>query len=108
MPNTHNIFADLPAAALPNELIETLVKKNNVKIERIVSTGQTTPVGEWYAQDADEFVILLQGAAELTFEDEQTSRLNAGDYLHIPAHCKHRVSWTEPTEVCVWLAVHFS
>jgi cupin 2 domain-containing protein len=29
-----------------------------------------------------------------------------GDYLHIPAHLRHRVEWTAENEVTVWLAVH--
>ena len=39
-----NIFCDLPAA-LPNELLQTLLTTPSVRIERIVSLGQASPAG---------------------------------------------------------------
>jgi cupin 2 domain-containing protein len=42
------------------------------------------------------------------FEGESQPReLKPGDYLLIPAHCRHRVAWTSSDEPSVWLAVHF-
>ena len=53
--------------------------------------------------------MLLRGSAGLIMDGEpETIVLNPGDYLLIPAHCKHRVEWTSGTEKTVWLAVHFS
>ncbi len=99
----------------PDELFETLVQLPGAKLERIVSTGQATPPGEWYDQTDDEWVVLLSGAARLRFESPGTEHesdteheLKAGDYLLIPAHCRHRVEWTSPDELSVWLALHFS
>jgi cupin 2 domain-containing protein len=31
-----------------------------------------------------------------------------GAYVHIPAHRKHRVEWTDPNQPTIWLAVHYS
>ena len=53
-------------------------------------------------------MILLAGAAGLLFEgDESVLVLKPGDYLDIPAHQKHRLAWTSPTEDTIWLAVHY-
>jgi cupin 2 domain-containing protein len=51
----NNIF-NLPASVPTEELFETLLSTENVLIERIISTGQTTPPGEWYNQDTDEWL----------------------------------------------------
>ena len=100
-----NIF-DLPSSLPDEELFEPLVSANNILIERIISTGQTTPPGEWYDQDKDEWVILLQGEALLSYADGSEIKLTAGDYLFIPAHQKHRVEYTSSEPPCIWLAVH--
>ena len=78
-------------------------QQNRFLIERIISTGQTTPLGEWYDQETDEWVILLQGKAELSYEDGERIGLQAGDYLVIPAHVKHRVEYTSQ-ETSLYLA----
>ena len=100
-----NIF-DLPSSLPNKELFESLVATDNILIERIVSTGQTTPPGEWYDQERDEWVILLQGFASLAYADGSEIKLKAGDYLYIPAHQKHRVAHTSSEPPCIWLAVH--
>jgi cupin 2 domain-containing protein len=90
-----------------DEDITALLTTPNVRIERIVSTGQASPSGFWYDQDESEWVVLLTGGAGLRFESETAVReLKPGDYLHIPAHARHRVEWTHPSEPTVWLAVH--
>ncbi|NEO21553.1 MAG: cupin, partial [Moorea sp. SIO4A5] len=45
-----NIF-NLPPELPTEELFEPLISTDNLLIERIISTGQTTPTGEWYDQD---------------------------------------------------------
>lgn len=106
--DTHNILTPLPSADL-NESMETLVETGLVRIERIVSCGQATPEGEWYDQNMDEWVLLLSGCAELLIEQEAVPRrLTIGDYLMLPAGCRHRVTWTDPTQKTVWLAIHFA
>ena len=102
-----NIFSGF-AADMPEELVETLAESDAVRIERIVSSGQATADGSWYDQELDEWVLLLAGSAGLQFEGEGEPRLLAeGDCLLIPAHCRHRVAWTDQQRQTVWLAVHF-
>jgi cupin 2 domain-containing protein len=100
-----NLF-HLPPPPWPEEVLETLHQARGTRIERILSCGHTTPIGEFYDQEDDEWVVLLQGEAELTYEDGSTRRLAAGDYLFIPAHQRHRVSYTSSEPPCLWLAVH--
>lgn len=101
-----NIFSGI-SYFVQDEISETLLKTEAFKLERIVSSGQRTPEGEWYDQDMDEWVILLSGSAGLLFEDEEVFIMNAGDYVHIEPHQRHRVEWTDPEEKTVWLALHF-
>lgn len=103
---SNNIFQNIPKK-LEDEFFEELISKNGVKIERIVSFGHTTKEFEWYDQSTDEWVILLCGEAVISFLNEGDVRLRAGDYINIPAHKKHRVSWTKENEKSVWLAVHY-
>jgi cupin 2 domain-containing protein len=91
---TSNLFTDLPEN-LPDELLTTLLKAANIRIERIVSHGHASPDGFWYHQDQHEWVIVLQGAARLPFDDNMME-LKPGDFVNIPAHKKHRVEWTTP------------
>lgn len=103
-----NLFAGVERGAV-DERFERLVAQRGVTIERIVSTGQASPEGFWYDDPRDEWVLLLTGAAALQFELEGAARrqLLSGDYVHIPARCRHRVAWTDETAPTVWLAVYF-
>lgn len=100
-----NLLSSLPAA-LPNELTETLVQARSVRIERIVSHGHASPPDSWYDLDESEFVLLVQGAARLRFENE-VIKMKTGDFIDIPAHRKHRVDWTTSEEITIWLAVFY-
>jgi cupin 2 domain-containing protein len=100
-----NIFADLPSH-LPEELTQKLLQDNRLRIERIISHGHSSPADFWYDQDEAEWVIVLIGAARLQFED-RTIEMKTGDFIHIPAHMKHRIQWTTPDEPTVWLAVSY-
>jgi cupin 2 domain-containing protein len=103
-----NIFSGLPAGTEVAEHFNVLVERPGFRIERIVSTGQASPPGFWYDQPEDEWVVLLSGTAGLRFESEVEAReLKLGDWLHIPAHVRHRVEWTDAAIPSVWLAVHF-
>jgi len=89
------------------EQIDRLIDGANLRIERIVSTGQASPPGFWYDQPDDEFVVLLAGAARLRFEAGDISLdLKPGDWAEIPAHARHRVEWTQADPPTVWLAIH--
>ena len=104
-----NLFASLLRSTAKNEQFSDLLKRPGLRIERIVSTGQSSPEGFWYDQPEGEWVLLIEGEARLRFADETEARhLKAGDYLDIPAHRRHRVDWTAPTQTTIWLAVHYS
>ena len=103
-----NLYSDVPHD-LAEEQVDVLVGDRDVRIERIVSTGQTTPPGEWYDQTEHEWVVLLSGGAKILFEGCATPmEMEPGDWINIPAHRRHRVEWTDPAQATVWLAVHYS
>ena len=102
-----NLFDGIPVE-IPVEIFEVLLDAKNFRLERIVSRGQATPPGEWSDQDSHEWVILLAGGAGLRLEAEPEPRvLHPGDFLLIPAHCRHRVEWTDPAQPTVWLTLHY-
>ena len=69
--------------------------------------GQASPLGFWYDQPHAEWVVVLRGEARLAFEDDAESfLLKPGDFVDIAPHRRHRVEWTHPTELTIWLAVH--
>ena len=104
---TANIFNNIPED-LPDELVEVISGTENIRIERILSRGQASPPGFWYDQEMDEFVLLLRGRAGLVFDGKMDRiEMKPGDYVHIPAHVKHRVAWTDPKHETVWLAIHY-
>jgi len=103
-----NIFSNIPKQ-IPDELFEMLAETAHCKIERIVSKSHSTPDTYWYDQEKNEWVMILKGSAGLLFEgSDEIVVMNAGDYVNIPAHSKHRVQWTDPKEETVWLAIHYS
>ena len=106
-PDLKNLFDGIDAAAT-EEVFTELAAGPGFRLERIVSTGQVTPDGEWYDQDTAEWVMVVQGRAELQFEGEEHARaLGPGDYVFIPAHSRHRVTRTDADAPTVWLALHF-
>ena len=102
-----NLLASLPQGFAEEQTIDLLANAN-IRIERIVSTGQASPPGFWYDQAWAEWVLVLTGSAGVLIDGETEPRvLRPGDYLLIPAHRRHRVAWTEAARPTVWLAVHF-
>jgi cupin 2 domain-containing protein len=100
-----NLFEDIRFPTGNAELFE-IIRNDKVRIERIISTGQTTPEGEWYDQDEDEFVVLMQGQARIKYQEGNELLLTAGDYVMIPSHTRHRVSYTSEEPCCVWMAIY--
>ncbi len=101
-----NIFSEIPDT-LPEEIFTTLLEDKFIRIERIVSKGQTTTDREWYDQKQNEWIILLEGAAILSFPHDEDLPLSKGDFYNIPAHTKHRVKWTDPSRETIWLAIFY-
>lgn len=102
-----NLFADV-AASTGKERLTTLLAAPGLRVERIVSLGQASAPGFWYDQDEAEWVVVLEGAARLTIAGELAPRLlRRGDFVHLPAHTRHRVDWTDPAVPTVWLAVYY-
>ena len=102
-----NVFSDIPEH-LPDELFEEILQTESFTLERIVSRGHSTPPGQWYDQEKNEWVMVLKGRAGLSFEGEdEIVVMERGEYIHIPAHQKHRVEWTDPEGETLWLALHY-
>jgi cupin 2 domain-containing protein len=100
---------DIENLDLDSEQFVELIEGENVKIERIVSNGQSSPPGFWYDQAVAEWVLILAGSAGLAFEGEvEVKVFTPGDHLLIPARQKHRVEWTDQSAATIWLAVYFS
>lgn len=106
-PEIFNLFTPLQTQPT-EEVFEELFRGSSFRVERIVSTGQATPEGQWYDQEQAEWVVLLSGSAILRFEGEVEGRsLVPGDAVNIPAHCRHRVEATKKGQETVWLAIHY-
>lgn len=101
-----NLFENIPDN-LPDEHFTDLIKEKNIRIERIVSLGHTSPASGWYSQEDNEWVVVLEGSGTILFENGIERVLNKGDYINIPAHAKHKVIRTEPNDLTIWLAVFY-
>lgn len=105
-----NIFSNIPES-IPHEVFEEVLSSEPVRIERIISSGHSSnnrsSGGDWYDQDEGEWVLVVQGEGVLEFEGGEEVRLATGDYVNIPAHKKHRVTWTDPDKETIWLAVFY-
>ena len=101
-----NLFDPLTDVS-DGEVFEDMIRNPLVRIERIVSRGQISPESGRYDQNEKEWVIVLKGMAELIFEPDEVMTPGVGEYVHIPAYTKHKVSWTDPGCETTWLAVFY-
>ena len=100
------LFRNLPNATQA-ERLEQLCQSKSFRIERITSAGQVSPPDFWFDQSNDEWVLVIQGEAEISLlEPDETIHLAAGDWLLIDARRKHRVEATSREPVTIWVAVH--
>ena len=105
--NASNLLDNLPAD-LPEELLTTILQADGLRVERIVSHGHVSPLGFWYDQDDNEWVVVIEGSAAIEFDGQpEPVELRRGSFLTIPAHARHRVAWTDPTKNTIWLAIHY-
>ena len=105
MSNKQNLLTGVPTS-IPDEIFETIICTQSIKIERIISKGHKSKPDFWYDQEQSEWILILKGEARLQFEDKSI-HLTPGDYLNISAHQKHRIDWTTPEEETIWLAVFY-
>jgi cupin 2 domain-containing protein len=105
-PLTGNLITDLPINADDPESFETLINTEEILIERIVTNQSFSAPGNWYNQERDEWVLLLQGRAKIEFEKKEMHSLEKGDFLFIPAYKRHRVNVVSKSPNCIWLAIH--
>lgn len=101
---TGNLFS--PVKKSDDEYLEILMSgaSSSLRVERIVSQGHKSPSDFWYDQNECEFAAVIQGSAVLEFEDGKLT-MNAGDWVIIPEHVRHRVDFTSEEPQCVWLTV---
>ena len=96
-------FLDIPQLINSDENFIDIFTKDNIRIEKIVSYGQATPIDKPYIQNHDEWVLLLSGEASLKLGSTEHI-LKVGEHLFIPKNIEHWVTYTaNPT---IWLAVH--
>ena len=116
-----NIF-DLKDLSDKEEIIKILAENANVKIEKIISTGQTT---DWQESDKNEFVILIQGEAEIEYfenknfgkneniiENQKNTnnkklQLAKGVTVLINIGERLRVCYTSTNPCCIWICIFF-
>jgi cupin 2 domain-containing protein len=95
-----------PRAGAGQEHLQTLLQARGLRLERIHSCGAASPPGDWFDQAEGEWVLLLQGHADLRFSDpDATCHLGPGDMLWIPPRRRHRLERTDPGAGCLWLTL---
>lgn len=95
-----NLFSDAIAPQV-GERFDTILTHKNLVIERIISSAVIAP--QEYVQTQDEWVLLIQGEAELRVSGILMS-LHKGDYIFLPAGVPHIVERT--VDNTIWLAIH--
>ena len=85
-----------------DESFKTLHKRGSLEIVRIVSASVDEPKD--FCDERDEWVVLLQGEAKLTMNDQEIV-LRSGDIFFIPALTPHTL--LSVAKGTLWLAVHY-
>mgnify|MGYP000096090474 FL=1 len=105
--NSGNLFSNIPRH-MGDEVFDTILAFDGCDIKRIISKGHQSRPDDWYDQERKEWVMVLKGSAALKFKNEDNVvEMIPGSYVHIPAHCKHKVEWTDPDVETIWLAVYY-
>jgi cupin 2 domain-containing protein len=106
MTTVHNLFDPTPPDDNCGEVLESLLTRPGLRLERIISRGCPSPDGWWYDQPHDEWVMLAAGSAVLEIEGRDAVALALGDHLVLPARLRHRVARVSTD--AVWLALHLA
>ena len=101
-----NLLADIPAD-MPDEVFQTLVSTEAVRVERIISLGHTSPAGHWLDQARARMGGGAARRGAVGVRGRRADRFVPGAFVNIPAHRRHRVVWTAPDEPTIWLAIHY-
>lgn len=101
-----NLYDAIPEK-IDYEIFSDIFHGENIRIERIISEGHTSPDSGWYDQSENEWVVVLEGEARLSFQNKSDVHLVAGSHINIPAYTRHKVVWTAPNTKTVWLAVYY-
>lgn len=100
-----NIFEDLQYSPREEKIDEIFqISNKKFRVERILSSSQISQ--DWYDQEEEEYIILLEGKASILYETGEEVWLESGDSLFLPAHKKHKVSFT--SDRCLWLCIFFT
>ena len=96
-----------PSPFSSNEQLDTLLKRNGFRVERIVSWEDETPHSGWLEHEEDEWLLLLEGNAHLRFDASQSlmpvRALRRGEPCFIMAHQRHVIAQhSTPT---IWLRI---
>lgn len=94
-----NIY-DMAKPENDSETFVTFYQSPSLKIEGIRS--RLTRPGIEYFQQEDEWVLLLEGRAQLEINGE-LRHLQKGDFLLIPRHTPHRVLLT--SDDALWIGI---
>jgi len=90
------------------EYFEAIFMDENIKIEKIYSSGQSSPIGQWLKEKVNEFVYVVEGCSSINFKKENMIyTLKKGDYFIIPKGTEHRVENTDSENITTWLTIHF-
>ncbi len=101
-----SLYDGIGALPVQDESFSTILEHSALRMERIVSFGQSSPADFWYDQTEDEWVMLFQGEARLDIHGAGMIDMKAGDYILLPAGFRHRVDYTSQDPPCIWLALH--
>ncbi|MFO0919698.1 MAG: hypothetical protein U0872_15475 [Planctomycetaceae bacterium] len=100
------LFSNLPRN-LPAEF--SVAYRSNSKVfasKQSCLTATHHPPDSGTTKTSTNEALVLTGAAKLQFPD-CVAELKPGDFINIPAHHRHRVEWTLPEELTIWLAVFY-
>ena len=99
--NRRGTLSGPSSAPATGERIDVLTAGSTWRIEQILSGVLPEPVSDLL--DHDEWVVVLNGRAELDVEGA-VERLDPGDWIRLGPGVAHRVLFTAPGTN--WLAVH--
>lgn len=88
------------------EVVQTLQRGPDWRLQTIHSSDAASPQGFWYDQEEHEWLVVLRGSATIRLEGPEELRdLSVGDSLYLEPHRRHRVERTDPDPGTLWLVL---